>query len=44
LADFLVLLENEFPDLAVVMNRWDRMPEAIRRGILAMAQAADDTE
>ena len=39
----MVLLEKGLPDLAVVMNKWNRMPEAIRRGILAMAQAADDS-
>jgi hypothetical protein len=28
------------PDLAAVIEAWDRLPEAIRAGILAMVQAA----
>jgi hypothetical protein len=28
------------PDLATVVNAWDRLPEAIRAGIVAMVQAA----
>jgi hypothetical protein len=28
------------PDLAAVIDAWDRLPEAIRAGIVAMVQAA----
>jgi hypothetical protein len=28
------------PDLATVVNAWDRLPEAVRAGILAMVKAA----
>ena len=28
------------PDLAAVIDAWDRLPEAIRAGILAMVKAA----
>jgi hypothetical protein len=28
------------PDLATVVNAWDRLPEAVRAGIVAMVKAA----
>jgi hypothetical protein len=28
------------PDLAAVVDAWDRLPEAVRAGIVAMARAA----
>jgi hypothetical protein len=28
------------PDLAAVVDAWDRLPEAVRAGIVAMVQAA----
>ena len=28
------------PDLAVVIDAWDRLPEAVRAGIVAIVQAA----
>jgi hypothetical protein len=28
------------PDLATVVDVWDRLPEAVRAGIVAMVQAA----
>ena len=28
------------PDLAAVVNAWDRLPEAVRAGIVAMVKAA----
>jgi hypothetical protein len=28
------------PDLAVVVDAWDRLPHAVRAGIVAMVQAA----
>jgi hypothetical protein len=30
------------PDLAAVVNAWDRLPEAVRAGILAMVKAASE--
>ena len=28
-----------YPDLATVVNAWDRLPEAVRAGIVAMVKA-----
>jgi hypothetical protein len=28
------------PDLATVVNAWDRLPEAVRAGVMAMVKAA----
>jgi hypothetical protein len=28
------------PDLAIVVDAWDRLPEAVRAGIVAMVRAA----
>jgi hypothetical protein len=33
------LLETD-PDLTVVIDAWDRLPEAVRAGIVAMVRAA----
>src|SRR5262245_33872812 len=30
------------PDLTTVVNAWDRLPEAVRAGIVAMVKAASD--
>jgi hypothetical protein len=29
------------PDLAAVIDAWDRLPEAIRAGVVAMLKAAE---
>jgi hypothetical protein len=31
------------PDLARIVNAWDRLPEAVRAGIVAMVRAAVGT-
>jgi hypothetical protein len=31
------------PDLAAVIDAWDRLPEAVRAGIVAMVRAASGT-
>ncbi len=36
----LALLARKSADLALLVKRWDRLPEAIRAGILAMVKAA----
>jgi hypothetical protein len=41
LADCLAFLERESPDLAMVVGRWDSLPEPIRAGIMAMVRAAN---
>jgi hypothetical protein len=40
LASCLALLARKSPDLALVVERWDTLPEALRAGILAMIDAA----
>ena len=40
-ADYLALLKRESPDLALLLERWDTLPEAIRTGIMAMIRATD---
>ncbi len=40
LADCLALLRAISPDLALVAERWERLPDALRAGILAMVNAA----
>jgi hypothetical protein len=40
LAFCLALLARERPDLAAVVEAWDRLPAAIRAGIIAMVEAA----
>lgn len=42
-ADYLALLERESPDLALLVRRWDSLPEAVRAGIVAMVRASDQT-
>jgi hypothetical protein len=39
LAFCLALLARTAPDLALVVERWDTLPEAVRAGIAAMVQA-----
>jgi hypothetical protein len=36
----LALLVQELPDLALIVDTWATLPEAIRAGILAMVKAA----
>jgi hypothetical protein len=36
----LALLAAKSPDLALIIQRWDALPEPIRAGILAMVRAA----
>jgi len=38
-ADCVAFLENEAPDLALVMRSWSAMPDALKAGIVAMARA-----
>jgi hypothetical protein len=33
-------LEAESPDLALIIEAWPRLPEAVRAGILAMVKAS----
>jgi hypothetical protein len=33
-------LAREAPDLALVVERWEALPEAVRAGIVAMVKAA----
>jgi hypothetical protein len=40
LASCLALLTQKSPDLALVVQRWDSLPDALRAGILAMIEAA----
>jgi hypothetical protein len=40
LASCLALLGEKSPDLALVVESWDGLPEAIRTGIVAMVRAA----
>jgi hypothetical protein len=39
LAFYLALLRRKAPDLALVLERGDALPEAVRTGILAMVEA-----
>jgi hypothetical protein len=36
LASSLALLARKSPDLALIVERWDTLPEVLRAGILAM--------
>ena len=38
LADCLALLKRESPELASIVEAWETLPEAVRRGILAMVE------
>jgi hypothetical protein len=40
LAFCLALLAKKSADLALLVERWDDIPEALRAGILAMVKAA----
>jgi hypothetical protein len=40
LASCLALLNQKSPDLAMVVERWDDLPEPIQAGIVAMAKAS----
>jgi hypothetical protein len=40
LAFYLALLARKSTDLALLVERWDVLPEAIRAGIVAMVNAA----
>jgi hypothetical protein len=33
-------IDRNDPDLALVVERWDNLPEAVRAGIVAMVKAA----
>jgi hypothetical protein len=37
----LALLAQKSPDLALLVERWDALPEAVRTGIVAMVKATD---
>jgi hypothetical protein len=39
-ADCVAFLARQSPDLAAVVEAWDRLPEPIRQGIVAMVRAA----
>jgi hypothetical protein len=39
LASCLALLREISPDLALVVERWDELPEAVKAGIMAMVKA-----
>jgi len=41
-ADYLALLGQKSPDLALIVERWDSLPEAVKAGILAMIKASTD--
>ena len=41
LASCLALLALESPDLALIVERWKNLPEAVRAGIVAMVKAAE---
>jgi hypothetical protein len=40
----LALLRQESPDLALVVERWDMLPDDVRTGIMAMVRAAHVAE
>ena len=42
-ADYLALLELKSPDLALLVKRWDTLPDAVRAGIMAMVRASNQT-
>ncbi len=41
LVSCLVFLEQNDPELAAIVSAWPTLPEAVRRGILAMVKASD---
>jgi hypothetical protein len=38
----LSFLAGKSPDLALLVERWDALPEAVRAGIMAMVKATGD--
>ena len=40
LASCLALLNQKSPDLAMIVECWDLLPEAVKAGILAMVEAS----
>ena len=36
----LAFLARKCPDLALLVERWDALPEAVRAGVVAMVKAA----
>jgi hypothetical protein len=44
LASCLALLAKKSPDLALIAERWDGLPEAVRAGIVAMVKASSKGE
>jgi hypothetical protein len=40
LASCLALLTQQSPDLALLVEPWDQLPDAVRAGIVAMVKAA----
>jgi predicted ATPase len=40
LASCLALLTQKSPDLALLVESWDQLPDAVRAGIVAMVKAA----
>jgi hypothetical protein len=41
LASCLAFLSQKSPDLALLLERWDALPEAVRAGIVAMVRATE---
>jgi hypothetical protein len=41
LASCLALLVRKWPDLALVAERWESLPQALRAGIVAMVKVGD---
>ena len=44
LAENLALLASKSPDLVLVVEYWDNLPEAVKVGIMAMVKAAASME
>ena len=42
LASCLALLKTKFPDLALLVERWNALPDAVRAGIVAMVKASGE--
>jgi hypothetical protein len=36
----LALLQEKSPELALILERWDSLPEAVKAGIVAMVKVA----
>jgi hypothetical protein len=41
LACFLAHLREKAPDLAIVVDRWGKLPDALKAGILAMVDVTE---